>query len=95
MPSTGRCPGLSLEQPQRVRDDDERCARVSENRQPAARVACRVTKSDHAAGVLSAQWPQVQAYSARLHSPQVCMSSLKRRFTGLASAVCLNCTTTL
>ena len=51
--------------------------------------------STHAAGVVIAQWPQVQPYSARLHSPQMPRSSLKRRFTGLASAVCLNCTTML
>ncbi len=38
---------------------------------------------------------QMQAYSARLQVAHVCVSSLKRKFCGLASAVCLNWTTRL
>ena len=41
------------------------------------------------------QCPQVQAYSTSLHPPQLCRSSLKRKFCGLASADGLNCTTML
>ncbi len=58
-------------------------------------IARRAVNGCRAAGVIIAQWSQVHPYSARLQPPQVCMSSLKRRFCGLASAVCLNCTTTL
>ena len=55
----------------------------------------RATTVVLAAGVFTGQWSQIQPYSARLHSAQICMSSLNLRFRGLASAVCLNCTTTL
>ena len=41
------------------------------------------------------QCSQMHPYSARLHSAQICRSRAKRRFNGFASAVCLNCTTTL